>query len=328
MRKYFLLICLFILGCESQYRTAGKVYIQQEEYDKAAEQFNLQLKQTPNDPDAWWWLGMAYTYQKKYEDACQCMDKVAEIAPEKQELKKQIPFLWSLYYSAGISAYQEKSWELAKNRFTQATRLEPDSFQTYMNLGLVYVCLEQEDTAIVYYKKVIELDTNNIDAYRNLGIYYMKKKEYDEAQKYFNKVLGLKPKDADILYRIGIAYYLKEDYPNAEASFKRAIECDSTLEDAYFNLGATLVKQNKYDESIEVLKKTIEIKPNDVEALLHLGGTYLLTKKYDAAIEIYTKIIQLDPAKREAYEGRANAYWKLGKKAEAEADLRIVKEMK
>lgn len=324
---YILFVFLFIVGCASQYMTAGKVYIQQEEYDKAVEQFNLQLKQNPNDPDAWWWLGMAYTYKKKYEDACQCIDKVAEIAPQKLSSEKQKAFLWSLYYSAGVEAYQDSNWALAKNRFNQAVGFEPDSAQTYMNLAMVHSQLEEEDSSVMCYEKVLELKPQNIETYKNLGAHYMKEKEYDKAISYFKTGITVAPKDADLLYRLGIAYYLKEDFPNAESNFKHAIECDSMLADAYFNLGAALVKQEKYDEAIEVLKKTVSLNPTDVEALIHLGGTYILTQKYELAVETYTKVIELDASNRDAYEGRANAYWKLGKKKEAEADTRKAKEL-
>lgn len=324
---YFLFLSILVGGCASQYMTAGKVYIQQEEYDKAVEQFNLQLKQNPTDVDAWWWLGVAYTYQKKYEDACQSIDKVAEIAPNKLELKKQKSFLWSLYYSAGVDAYQKSDWLLAEKRFKRAIDFEPDSVLSYMNLATIYSQLENEDSSLVYHEKVLVLDSTKIDAYRNLGAYYIKKKEYDKAVSYFKGGIAVAPKDADLLYRLGIAYYLKNDYPNAETNFRYAIECDSTLEDAYFNLGATLVKREKYDEAIEVLKRTVALNPKDVEALIHLGGTYILTKKYELAVETYTKVIELDPSNRDAYEGRANAYWQLGKKKEAEVDLKKAQEL-
>jgi tetratricopeptide (TPR) repeat protein len=307
--------------------TAGKVYIQQEEYDKAIEQFDLQLKERPDDMDAWWWRGMSHTYQKEYEGACECIDKVIEGVPEKRELQEQKPFLWSLYYSAGITALQDEDWELAKKRLHGALKFQPDSTQSYMHLAMIASQQGHEDTMLTYYRRILEIDPENSLAYKNLGAHSVREKKYDEAIDYFTKGLKADSKDADLSYRLGIAYYLKKDHVSAEGAFRQAIENDSTLQDAYFNLGATLGKMEKYDEAIEVLKRAVEYNPEDAEALIHLGGTYLLTKKYDLAIETYTTVIESDPSNRDAYEGRANAYWKLGKKADAETDYRKVKEM-
>ncbi len=336
MRKYvpiigyrsLVIVFLLVVGCTSQYMTAGKVYIQQEEYEKAIEQFNLQLEQNPQDVDALWWMGMTYAYQKKYEEACKYIDKAKEVAPDKKELEKERGFLWSLYYNAGIYANRDEDFEIAKKRFTQASEFGPDSVQTYMNLAIVWSNLGENDSSVVYYKRAIKVAPENTEAYRNLGIHYKNIKEYNPAIGYFRKALDIEPEDANLSYLLGVCYYLQENYGDAERAFRHSIECDNTLEDAYFNLGASLIKEEKYEEGIEVFKKAVELKPDDVEALSHLASVYLLTENYDLAVETYTKIIELDELNCDAYEGRANAYWKLGKKKEANDDLKKIKELK
>ncbi len=328
MKKYFLIGILFFLGCASQYMTAGRVYRQQENYDKAIEQFNLQLEMVPQDADALWEIGLTYVYKEDYEEACKYIDKVKKISPDKEIFETKKGVLWLVYYNAGIFANQDKDFELAKQRFTQASEFEPDSVSTYMNLAIVYSNLEKEDSALVCYKRAIEIAPDNVEAHRNIGIEYKNIKEYDLAIEHFKKALDVESENADILYLLGVCHYLKENYKEAEITFLHTIECDSTLEDAYFNLGAIFVKEKKYDKGIELFKKVIEFKPDDIEALNQLAVIYLATKKYDLAVETYTKIIKIDEESREAYIGRANAYWKLGKKKEANADSRKMKDLK
>lgn len=327
MKRCLLIVVLFLIGCASQYMTAGKVYMQQEEYKKAEEQFKQQLSQNPLDPDAWWWLGTAYVYEKEYEEACKCFDKIAEIVPEKKELKKDKPFLWSVYYDAGLQAQRNEDWGLAKKRFKKATEFEPDSSIAYVNLAWIFSKLGEEDTMIAYYNKAIELNPNNLEPYRNLGIYYIKAEKYNQAIDYFKQGLAIDSTDAHLLYRLGVCYFYKEDYPNAKNAFERVIRADSTLEDAYFNLGAILIKEKKYNEAVKVLSRAVTLRPDDIEALSHLGGVYLIMGEYKNAVDTYTKIIDLNPTNVDAYEGRANAYWKLGMKKEADADLNKAKEL-
>lgn len=318
---------LFLLGCATAYMTAGKLYMQQEEYEKAEAQFRLHLDENPQDPDGWWWLGMTYSYRRDYEEACKCFDEVVKIAPGKQELTEERSFLWSVYYDAGLEWQQEENWDFAKSRFTQAAEFEPDSAVTYINLGWVYSNLGQDDSMVVFYQKAIELDPKRLEMYRNLGIHYMKLDEYDTAQEYFEKGLEIDSTNADLWYRLGVCYFLKEDNENAKAAFEHTIELDPGLQDAYFNLGAVLLREKKYEEAIEVLKNAVELRPDDIEALVHLGASYRLTDNYNEAVEVYTKIIELDPENIEAYEGRGGAYWALGMNKEANADLKKAQEL-
>jgi tetratricopeptide (TPR) repeat protein len=326
MKKGILIYLVLLIGCGSPHMRAGKIYLDQEEYEKAIEQFKLQLKEKPNDAEAWWLLGITYKWQKKYEEACECIDKAIEIEPKRIEERKL--FLWALYSSAGFSLMKKKEWELAKKRLIQAINFEPDSVYSYLDLARVYIVLGKEDSGAIYYKKAIKVNPNHIEAYRELGIYYMRQKQYDEAIEYLKAASTIKPNNADIAYRLGIAYYYKKDYSKAEKAFENAIKYDSTFTDAYLNLGTTLTKKKEYDKAIEMFKKVIELNPKDEEAHLNLGSAYYHIENYELAVEAYTKAIELDSLDSEGYQGRAGAYWKLGKKKEAEADLQKVKELK
>lgn len=55
--------------------------------------------------------------------------------------------------------------------------------------------------------------------------------------------------------------------------------------------------------------------------MITAGNKFMAGLKYDAAVEQFTRAIDLDPNKPEGYIARADAYEKLGKNAEAFADL-------
>jgi tetratricopeptide (TPR) repeat protein len=329
MKRVFFaaILAVLVCGCSSQYMTAGKVYVQKEEYEKAIEQFNIQLEQTPNDGDALWWLGCVYSYKKDYEKACGYFDKLRETTPEKAELTKEKYFLWTVYYNSGLDALKKENFEVAKKRFGTATLVEPDSASAYINLAQAYSKTGNEDSMVICYERASKVAPKNPDICMDLAAYYSKEKNYDKAMEQLKKALELNPKNAELLYRLGVIYYLKEDYSNSESFFNETIKQDSTYSDAYFNLSASLVKEKKFKPAIDVLQKYLISKPTDTEALSNLGDLYLLNQEYKLAVDIYTKLIEIDSSNPLYYENRANAYWKTGDKEKNSADIKKAQEL-
>ena len=330
MKKYLFagIAFLFLAGCGTQYMNAGKIYLQEREYAKASEQFKAQLGTNPQDPDALWWLGETSVQQKNYEDACEYFDKVIKFAPTYPELTKEKTFLWGVYHNAGLKSAAGEKRELALKRFYTAVGFEPESVITYLTIAQTWSQDNKDDSALVWYKKIIDIAPKDAEAYKGIGIFYVKNKNYKDAITYLKKAAELKPKSADITYRLGAAYYFLEDYTNAKESFNRVIEYDSTFADAYFDISAVLIKQQDYKAAKEVLNKYIALKPKDEEALSNLGSLYLLTKEYNQALGTYSKLIELQPDSAGYYEGRANVYLQLGKKDSSNVDARKAQDLR
>ncbi|HID94355.1 MAG TPA: tetratricopeptide repeat protein [bacterium (Candidatus Stahlbacteria)] len=335
-----LVIFSFVLGCASKYMTSGKVYMQLEEYDKAIAQFKEEIKANPNNASAYVWLGRAYVATKQFEEACKSFDKAKEISPSRmdKDFKKQPYYYWAIYFNAGASHMKMKDWEMARKRLVQASVLEPDTTTTYISLAWVYRNLNQRDSVIASYKKIIELAPQNINARVDLARYYMDEQNYRAAIPVLQKIVELDSTNSDAFYLLGVCYSFEakdttedvknEYYAKALAYFDKATTIDPQNEDAYFNWGTLLYKQRRYEEAIEPFKKAVEIVPDDKEAIIFLGAAYLMSKHYKEAVEAYTRAIELDPNDPELYTNRASAYWQLGMRDKADADIRRAEELK
>ena len=53
--------------------------------------------------------------------------------------------------------------------------------------------MKNDDKAIMYLEKALELEPNSFEAYRNLGLFYHFTYRYNEARFYFNKIIERKP---------------------------------------------------------------------------------------------------------------------------------------
>ena len=67
-------LMLVVLSCESPYLKGAKVYIQQEQWDKAKPQLIKAVEENPNDATAWFWLGRCYAYENDFENMNDAFD--------------------------------------------------------------------------------------------------------------------------------------------------------------------------------------------------------------------------------------------------------------
>ena len=66
-----------------------------------------------------------------------------------------------------------------------------------------------------YYQKAVDLDPNKYEAYTNLGLIYVREGEYVKAIKCYQKTIELIPDDWRCYYNLGVVYNNMGDEENA-----------------------------------------------------------------------------------------------------------------
>ena len=77
-----LLGMLVLFGCQSKELTSAKVYIQQDDWEKAEEQLKLAVELYPNDAEAHRWLGEAYARNNDFVKMNEEFEASLAIAPK------------------------------------------------------------------------------------------------------------------------------------------------------------------------------------------------------------------------------------------------------
>jgi tetratricopeptide (TPR) repeat protein len=150
------------------------------------------------------------------------------------------------------------------------------------------------NTAIQYYKKILELNPMNIDKYlRELGEIYEKQNMFYEAVECYIKVLKTAKLDMSsigvLTNQIGSCYFNLTQYKLAIHYFKKVLLIKE-IPDVYSNIGLCNVKLKDYKEAEVNLLKSYKLKNNNHLACNTLGDVYYYTKKYDNSIKYYKKI--------------------------------------
>lgn len=159
----------------------------------------------------------------------------------------------------------------ALEQYSQAFKLNKKSQPAIVGTGLSYMYKKDDDKALEYFEKEIELygkgEYARINAtlemaYYQAGLIWFKKNHYDRALDYFKQAAAIKRGSSDTFVMIGRVLVEKRDYNAAMTEFERALNFDPKYADAYYGLGVCLEKLGRKDEALARYRKAREISPD------------------------------------------------------------------
>ncbi len=140
------------------------------------------------------------------------------------------------YNNLGVTSFHNGAYEMARDQFLQAVKMDPDFAEAYNNLGLAFTELDDEEKATDAFTKAVELNSSLHAAYNNLGYIFYKKGDYEQAVEMYNEALGKNSKNGPAYTNLGNAYYRMDRLNEASDAWTKALELDPGNEKAKRNL--------------------------------------------------------------------------------------------
>jgi tetratricopeptide (TPR) repeat protein len=316
-------------GCSkaSQPYQSGRLYFSQKLFDKAAEQFELAVKEDPENGKNHFELAKTYAELDRNEEAGIEFKTAVEKDPTlKKDVQDAIQHYRADHFNSALSLIKDKAWGDAIAQLQESIYLDPDEPNQYINMGYCYSELGETDLAVSYYEKAMQLSpedekarTNLIATFVSQAADFREEKEYDQAIRFYRKVLELHLNDPSI--------------DVAEASPKTLAEKtkgDDTGTGYLFDMGLTYLDkgESKNDKetlktATEIFKAVFEANPADDDALYNYGYATMLGGDYARAIEIFGQLLDRRPREASYYMLMATCYVKSGS-TEEEAKTNIV----
>ncbi|MFZ1291500.1 MAG: tetratricopeptide repeat protein [Melioribacteraceae bacterium] len=300
-----ILLVSIVLGfsafqCSSTELTSAKLYIQQNNYDKAMESLEKDVQKNPKSDEGYYLLGFIHGEKGNIPKMLENFDQSLKISNKfEKNIVESKKYHWADNFNKGVQLFNQGAkagntdsakiiFDQSIERFNNAISCEPDSADTYLNLAYAYLNKGDRDAAIVPFTKIVEL-TNSGESYAQLGEIYLQKgvevKEAGDKEKgmdYFNKAIGVlekgrneHPTNGDILLLLSNSYIAAEKLDVAKDAFKAGVEQEPENKVYRYNYGSLLLNANEYPEAEVQLKKAIELDPNYENALYNLAVTYV-----------------------------------------------------
>jgi tetratricopeptide (TPR) repeat protein/tellurite resistance protein len=330
-------------------------------FDVALLDFSSAIQLKPDYTDAYQNRGMCFFSLKNFDEAIKEFDKVLGLNPNNfqvlhfrgiahsrrgeyalavADLTKAAELDDSntdVFFQRGVAyTYLDglENYDSAVQDFDKVIALAPDYHHGYSYRGLCYYEKGDFDNAVRDCDKAIELLNDNTFAYLNRAKSFSKKGDFDKAIKDFDKAIELLPGEAEVFaevfYDRGNCFLKQGKYDQAVKDLTESIRLGySELYRAYHNRAVAYREQCVWDDAIEDFSRSIELNPDCFDSYLNRGAIYAEQKSdYDQAIKDFTQAVRLDPNSIAAYQNRALIFEKKGYSADAEADGRKIDEIR
>lgn len=351
-----LLSLALLAGCGADPAfTSGKVYLADQNYQRAIEQLHIAIRNSPNAWEPHMYLARSYgdlaeategepiSVQIPKDGETVKMDitpgqtdvllplvheefqKARELAVEpaaKEEVENAITQYWLIYHKKGEQYVEASKFEDAVPEFERAIIVAPEKSDAYINLGFALHMSGDEDRAIEVFEQALERGSENPTLKENLVSVYQAKagalassSDYPNALRYFEKIQKVSPDTPDINYNIGLMYYQMKEYREALKYFRDQLTMAGDDEEVIYRVFLV------HWAIATGFDNEAGMAPNDEAKAI---ATQSAQDEYGAALEPLLKLIEMNNEEVTYHRALARVYNKLGRNDEAMEELREV----
>jgi tetratricopeptide (TPR) repeat protein len=342
---------VIFVDCTSQEYTSAKLYIQQQEWEKAEEFLIKAVDAEPENPEIPYQLGYhIYGVQKKdWEKMNQSFDRALNIDPNKKILGQEKTVkefvtmartqFWAEIYNRGVvefNEYQAASSDSASNAamkkaittFEVSARIKPDEAQSYTMLSRCNHLAGNTDKSEDYILKAVALSPDDATVNVTAGQIFMQKQDFEAALPYVKKAVELEPSNTKSIRNLAQIYYDTGQLEESIQTYEIAIDKETDREvkaDLYFNLGILYNRVGDLEEAEYNFINALDENPDDIEAVMGMAQVFETAEKWRKAEKFYRELIAIDPDNPDHYRGMSRVLLQQG---EPDESLRYLEKAK
>ena len=246
--------------------------------DEAAAVVRQQITVSPQNPQAYYLLGVILRQQGKTDEARQAFENTLELAPDNLLPIDQLIQL----DLAG------KNFESATQRVQVHLQKTPNSPGFHFLAGKIYVAQGAWDRAEAELLKALELDPNYPSAYELLISAYVTANKLPQAVSQLQTYLSKNPDDSRALMSLGMIYSKQKDSLKARDAYERVLTKNPEFVPALNNLAYLYAdKLNQPDKAYELARKARELQPGDSGVADTLGWVLYKKGDYQQALALF-----------------------------------------
>jgi len=204
------------------YYYLGRIFVNEQNNDKAIEYLKKAVKLASNDSDSHLWLGIAYLNKLQNSSF---MEKGILSGKTLSNLRKDVELdqtnIQARIYLAGfylnalpIAGGSIKKAEIQAKEVIKYNRTEGSKF-----LAEIYYKQNKTDSVLEIYDELIQSEPNNTELYYNKGMIFQDQKKFNNAFQTFEKALEIDSLAFDSMYQIGRTAVF------AKRNLDRGMEC-------------------------------------------------------------------------------------------------------
>jgi tetratricopeptide (TPR) repeat protein len=202
--------------------------------------------------------------------------------------------------SAVAAHAQVAHWENSLTLWEHATRVTPDSYIAYENMGQALRERGRLTEAKASYEKALTHAPRNSPGYaavihNSIGMVLTRDGKISEALGHFEDAVRVNPAFAEAQNNLGNALAAAGRYAEAQDRYREAIRLKPAYSEPRVGLGGSLLRMGKADESIPHYREAVKLDPGLAQAHNGLGGALATVGRVEEAMDEYREALRLKP---------------------------------
>jgi tetratricopeptide (TPR) repeat protein len=195
-------------------------------------------------------------------------------------------------------------------------------------LAWTYQSVDDKDTALKLARAAAA--SGDLDARITLADLLRSDEQYPEAIKVLDGVIGdQKTPDWRLLYSRGVAYERINRWPEGQADLQAALKQRPDEPELLNYLGYSWIDRGEHlQEALAMVEKAVASDPRSGAMVDSLGWAYYRMGDYKQAVQRLEEAVELEAGDPEINNHLGDAYWKVGRKEEAQFQWRRVLTLK
>ena len=317
-----------VVMSQSMEMTSAKLYMKQEEWDKAIHWLQQALKKKPEHAEAHYLLGKVYGMRGRYREmaaeltASEKYDKKRKYAKDIANLRQH--FL-AQNFNAGLDAFRAQDFEKASTRFAIASLLDPTSVASHQNLAIAYRQFERQlqsqqpcdSCGASGYEwdpialKCRDQDSNEFTETCCCG---------DQVGEFFTEAIVGTYKHLMEIQPDSLSNYLAlVDFYKSRKDFEAGAELLAAAYEKFPNNGKILSElailydfMGQSDKAFATYEEALKARPEDPDLRFNFGRLYFMREDFPEAIEQFKLVFEANPDDFEANFNAGVSYLKIG----------------
>jgi predicted O-linked N-acetylglucosamine transferase (SPINDLY family) len=212
-------------------------------------------------------------------------------------VRAECPRDFDAWYLSGAMAFQRGGHlEKAAELLEKARKLQPDSIECRMFLGMALADLARFEEAEPHLIRALKKSPHQAEAWENLARCQRASGHALEAMASLEKFAALQPANARAHEQLGELTAIAKGFPAAEAHFRKASQLDPAIAEAWSNLGLSLIEQaGRVAEGMECFDKALQADPFLTSASGARALGLMRLYKTEESLDLHNSILWMEP---------------------------------
>lgn len=274
----------------------GDLYLRQQQYAKATEEYQHVWSSNPPDPRGFLGLQNVKAMEGKGEQAADALSDFIQKNPKASSFRYQLANIDTQAASQLIKTdpvAAKKYLQQAADNYQELLKTNPSSSDILLRLGYIQQALGQLPAALSTFEQAGKLDPSSAGAFLSQGTTLEAMGKKKEATALYNKVLSIDPGNAVALNNLAfLSADSGGDLDQAMSLAQRAKKEQPTSPDISDTLGYVYYRKNLNAAAVQIFRQVVQDRPNNPTFRLHLAMALLKQGDKQGAREQAQKALQ------------------------------------